>query len=82
MPTFTGHYLLNIKMNIDGYEEAADEGMFYDCPCCNKTDIYVGDLLFCERCGGVFCINCDMAESMRFAHPDWPCPQCPHIDVD
>jgi hypothetical protein len=66
------------KMDIDeGF--CFDEQFFYECPCCKRPDIYMADLLFCDRCGGVFCINCDMAESMRLAHPDWPCPQCPQL---
>ena len=69
------------NMELDeGFDEHM-EGMYYDCPCCKRTDIYVGDLMFCERCGSVFCINCDMAESMRFAHPNWPCPLCPLLNV-
>jgi hypothetical protein len=81
MPSSTQHYLQNIKMDMDTFGEG-DEGMFYDCLCCKRTNIYIGELLYCERCGCVFCIHCDIAESMRLAHPDWPCPQCPHIDVD
>ena len=79
MPNSQQEYLHYITMD---YQEIYDEGMYFDCPSCKRTNIYVGDLLFCERCGSTFCINCDMAESMRFAHPDWPCPECPPIDFE
>ena len=65
-------------MDFQDGDEDGEEGMYYDCPCCSRTNIYVGDLLFCG-CGAFFCIHCDMiAESMRVAHPNWPCPLCNH----
>ena len=69
-----------MDMDEGFYEE--EDGLYYDCPCCNRRNIHVSDLAFCERCGNVFCINCDMSESMRTAHPDWPCPLCPGISYD
>ena len=52
------------------------EDRFVECPCCYRKDIFMADLMFCENCLSVFCINCDIPESMRFAHPEWPCPLC------
>ena len=69
---------LDNYMDLEYLFEDGEEQLYYQCPCCCRTNIYIADLMFCERCGAVFCINCDMAESMRFAHPDWPCPLCPH----
>ena len=77
MPVPEDKHLEYNSMDLDeGFNEQGDEGMFYDCPFCKRINIYVGDLLFCDRCGSVFCINCDMPESMRNAHPHWPCPMC------
>ena len=63
MPTPEFDQLFNC-MDFDDGDEDGQEGMYYDCPCCRRTNIYIGDLMFCERCGAVFCINCEMIECL------------------